>query len=76
MKDGSTAALRHGKTEVTMLVKLKIFRFDPEKDKEPYQTYEVEADPIAFDCLNRSGRSRIPPFLSLVLRPWNLRVGR
>ncbi|MDO9351696.1 MAG: succinate dehydrogenase iron-sulfur subunit [Deltaproteobacteria bacterium] len=39
-----------------MLVKLKIFRFDPEKDEKPYyQTYEVEADPMdrLLDCLNR-----------------------
>ena len=39
-----------------MLIKLKIFRFDPSKDKEPYyQTYEVEADPMdrLLDCLNR-----------------------
>jgi succinate dehydrogenase / fumarate reductase iron-sulfur subunit len=39
-----------------MLVKLKIFRYDPQKDKEPYyQTYEVEADPMErlLDCLNR-----------------------
>lgn len=39
-----------------MLIKLKIFRFDPEKDKEPYyQTFEVEADPMdrLLDCLNR-----------------------
>ena len=39
-----------------MIVKLKIFRFDPQKDKEPYyQAYEVEADPMdrLLDCLNR-----------------------
>jgi succinate dehydrogenase / fumarate reductase iron-sulfur subunit len=39
-----------------MLVKLKIFRFDPEKDEKPfYQTFEVEADPMdrLLDCLNR-----------------------
>jgi len=39
-----------------MLVKLKIFRFDPQKDKEPYyQSFEVEADPLdrILDCLNR-----------------------
>ncbi len=39
-----------------MHIKLKIFRFDPEKDKEPYyQTFEVEADPMdrLLDCLNR-----------------------
>ena len=49
-----------------MLVKLKIFRFDPEKDKEPYyQTYEVEADPLdrLLDCLNRI-RSEQDPTLS------------
>jgi succinate dehydrogenase / fumarate reductase iron-sulfur subunit len=39
-----------------MLVKLKIFRFDPQRDKEPYyQIFEVEADPMdrILDCLNR-----------------------
>jgi succinate dehydrogenase / fumarate reductase iron-sulfur subunit len=39
-----------------MLVKLKVFRFDPEKDKEPhYQDFAVEADPMdrLLDCLNR-----------------------
>jgi succinate dehydrogenase iron-sulfur subunit len=39
-----------------MIVKLKIFRFDPQKDKEPtYQNFEVEADPLdrILDCLNR-----------------------
>ena len=39
-----------------MLIKLKIFRFDPEKDEEPhYQTFELEADPMdrLLDCLNR-----------------------
>ena len=39
-----------------MLVKLKIFRFDPQKDKEPYyQNFKVEADPFdrILDCLNR-----------------------
>jgi succinate dehydrogenase / fumarate reductase iron-sulfur subunit len=39
-----------------MLVKLKVFRFDPEKDEKPYyQTFKVEADPMdrLLDCLNR-----------------------
>jgi succinate dehydrogenase / fumarate reductase iron-sulfur subunit len=39
-----------------MLIKLKIFRFDPEKNEKPYyQTYEIEADPMdrLLDCLNR-----------------------
>lgn len=39
-----------------MLIKLKIFRFDPSRDKEPYyQSFEVEADPVErlLDCLNR-----------------------
>ncbi|MEW6376770.1 MAG: succinate dehydrogenase iron-sulfur subunit [Thermodesulfobacteriota bacterium] len=39
-----------------MLVKLKIFRFDPKKDEKPYyQNFEVEADPMdrLLDCLNR-----------------------
>ena len=39
-----------------MKVRLKIFRYDPEKEKEPhYQTYEIDADPMdrLLDCLNR-----------------------
>ncbi len=39
-----------------MIIRLKIFRFDPQKDKEPYyQSFEVEADPLdrILDCLNR-----------------------
>lgn len=39
-----------------MILKLKIFRFDPEKDEKPtYQTFEIEADPMdrLLDCLNR-----------------------
>jgi succinate dehydrogenase / fumarate reductase iron-sulfur subunit len=39
-----------------MIVKLKIFRFDPQTDEKPYyQTFEVEADPMdrLLDCLNR-----------------------
>jgi succinate dehydrogenase / fumarate reductase iron-sulfur subunit len=39
-----------------MFVKLKVFRFDPQKDQEPhYQNFEVEADPFdrILDCLNR-----------------------
>lgn len=39
-----------------MIVKLKIFRFDPEKDEEPYyKNYQVEAEPTdrLLDCLNR-----------------------
>jgi len=39
-----------------MVIKLKIFRFDPEKDEKPtYQTFEIEADPMdrLLDCLNR-----------------------
>jgi len=39
-----------------MMVNLKIFRFDPKKDKEPYyQRFEVKADPMdrLLDCLNR-----------------------
>lgn len=41
---------------MTIGVKLKIFRFDPNKDEKPYyQTYEVEASPRdrLLDCLNR-----------------------
>ncbi len=39
-----------------MKVALKIFRFDPKRDREPYyQRFEVEADPMErlLDCLNR-----------------------
>ena len=39
-----------------MNVKLKIFRFDPAKDQQPYyQMYDVEAEPMdrLLDCLNR-----------------------
>jgi len=39
-----------------MDVNLKIFRFDPAKDKDPYyQTFKVEAEPMdrLLDCLNR-----------------------
>ena len=39
-----------------MNVELKIFRFNPAKDKDPYyQTFEVEAEPMdrLLDCLNR-----------------------
>ncbi len=39
-----------------MILKLKIFRYDPNKDEKPYyQTFEVEADPMdrILDCLNR-----------------------
>jgi succinate dehydrogenase / fumarate reductase iron-sulfur subunit len=39
-----------------MELQFKIFRFDPEKDREPYYTsYRVEADPSEriLDCLNR-----------------------
>lgn len=39
-----------------MKVQFKIFRFDPEKDSEPYyRVYTVEADPgeRVLDCLNR-----------------------
>ncbi len=35
---------------------MKIFRFDPQKDQEPYyQNFEIEADPLdrILDCLNR-----------------------
>ncbi len=39
-----------------MNMRLKVFRFDPEKDREPYyRSYEVEAGPAdrLLDCLNR-----------------------
>lgn len=39
-----------------MMVRLKIFRFDPQKNENPYfQTFDVEADPMdrLLDCLNR-----------------------
>ncbi|RPJ05742.1 MAG: succinate dehydrogenase iron-sulfur subunit [Deltaproteobacteria bacterium] len=50
-----------------MNVKLKIFRYDPQTDKEPYyRQYEVEADPMdrLLDCLNRI-RWEQDPTLSL-----------
>ena len=58
---GSTPALIlvHGSTdwlESSVIVKLKIFRYDPKKDKKPdYQRFEVDADPMdrLLDCLNR-----------------------
>lgn len=59
-----------------MLVKLKIFRFDPQKDEKPYyQTYEVEADPMdrLLDCLNRIRWKQDPhSLLPDVLRSWRL----
>ncbi len=39
-----------------MILKLRIFRYDPQKDEKPYyQLFEVEADPMdrILDCLNR-----------------------
>jgi succinate dehydrogenase / fumarate reductase, iron-sulfur subunit len=39
-----------------MITRLKIFRYDPEKDEKPYyQKFEVDSDPMArlLDCLNR-----------------------
>ena len=39
-----------------MKVKLKIFRFNPERDEQPYyQTFDVDAEPTdrLLDCLNR-----------------------
>ena len=39
-----------------MIIKLKIFRYDPDKDENPYyQNFEVEANPMdrLLDCLNR-----------------------
>jgi succinate dehydrogenase / fumarate reductase, iron-sulfur subunit len=39
-----------------MVIRLKIFRYDPQKDEKPhYQTFQVEADPMdrLLDCLNR-----------------------
>ncbi|MBP1748542.1 MAG: succinate dehydrogenase subunit [Deltaproteobacteria bacterium] len=39
-----------------MVVKLKVFRFDPESDEKPYyRYYDVEAEPTdrLLDCLNR-----------------------
>lgn len=39
-----------------MVVKLRIFRYDPAKDEKPhYQTFEMEAKPVdrLLDCLNR-----------------------
>jgi len=48
-----------------MLIKFKIFRFDPENDEKPYyQTYEIEADPMdrLLDCLNRIRWEQDPSF--------------
>jgi succinate dehydrogenase / fumarate reductase iron-sulfur subunit len=48
-----------------MLIKLKIFRFDPENDEKPYyRTYEIEADPKdrLLDCLNRIRWEQDPSF--------------
>jgi len=39
-----------------MLLKFKIFRYDPKKDEKPYyQTYDIQANPAdrILDCLNR-----------------------
>src|SRR3972149_3465701 len=39
-----------------MLLKFKIFRYDPMKDEKPYyQTYDIHANPVdrILDCLNR-----------------------
>jgi succinate dehydrogenase / fumarate reductase iron-sulfur subunit len=39
-----------------MILKLKVFRYDPQRDKEPYyQTFAIDADPTdrLLDCLNR-----------------------
>lgn len=39
-----------------MNLRLKIYRYDPEKDDQPYfQTYEIQLDPMdrLLDCLNR-----------------------
>ncbi len=39
-----------------MLVRLKVFRYDPERDEGPYyRSYEVDAEPFdrLLDCLNR-----------------------
>ncbi len=39
-----------------MVLKFKIFRFDPKKDEKPYyQTYDIQANPAdrILDCLNR-----------------------
>ena len=49
-----------------MIVHLKLFRFDPEKDQQPhYQLYEVEAEPMdrLLDCLIRI-RAEQDPTLS------------
>jgi hypothetical protein len=42
--------------DLLMGLKLKIFRFDPQKDEKPYyQTFMVDAEPTdrLLDCLNR-----------------------
>jgi succinate dehydrogenase / fumarate reductase iron-sulfur subunit len=49
-----------------MILKLKIFRYDPERDKEPYyQTFDVETEPMdrLLDCLLRI-RAEQDPTLS------------
>ena len=49
-----------------MIMKFKIFRYDPGKEDEPhYQNYEIEAEPEdrILDCLNRI-RARMDPTLS------------
>ncbi len=46
-----------------MIMKFKIFRYDPGKDYEPrYQSYEIEADPKEriLDCLNRIRAEKDP----------------
>jgi succinate dehydrogenase / fumarate reductase iron-sulfur subunit len=46
-----------------MKLKFRIFRYDPEKDDEPYyQSYEIEADPNdrILDCLNKIRAEKDP----------------
>ncbi|OPY67390.1 MAG: Succinate dehydrogenase iron-sulfur subunit [Syntrophorhabdaceae bacterium PtaU1.Bin034] len=49
-------SIRQHQGAAPVLVRLKVFRFDPEKDAQPrYENYEVDADPTdrLLDCLNR-----------------------
>lgn len=46
-----------------MILKFRIFRYDPGKDKEPYyQSFEIEADPKdrILDCLNKIRAEKDP----------------
>jgi len=60
-------------------IRLKVFRFDPERDEKPYyKVYAVDAEPTdrLLDCLNHIGGSRTPPSPSACPAPRRLRLGR